>query len=209
MGFFSLYKEHSKEMSLYSQVALDIKSRLKSVEKILALEPDFVNIQHEIEFMCLQMRGVLELIVLGSLVTNATYYNKTEDELKKMWRINRIMEALDTINPNFFPEPVLVIKEENSTGFDLKPKENGNFLQRSEIEGIYNQLSDFTHPKNPYASNRDFSQMKQNIVDWWYKIMSLLDSYLIHLVNLNVKFLVLFNIPDKEAPQILFLINSL
>jgi hypothetical protein len=201
--------EYKNEVDLYLRVILDIKARLRAIDKYMAQQPGLINITLEIEFMCLQMRSVLELIILGSLVTNSRHYNKTEEELKKMWRVRSMMKQLEPINKEFFPIPVEIVTLDKPNHFDIRPYSKNDVLLKDELPDMYDSLCDFTHPKNPYAEEKDFAKMKVSLISWWYKIARLLDVYVIQLVDVKVKFLILSKLTKPNEPSAFILVNDL
>ena len=66
--------------------------------------PGIIN-QTRVESVCLQLRMVLELIVFSSLVSNKDAWQKSQDELRKAWNIEKIMKDLRGIHGRYYPEP--------------------------------------------------------------------------------------------------------
>jgi len=84
----------------------EIKLRVEAVNAILQKRSTTICQATNIEFMCLQIRGILELIALGSLVTNEKEYKKRSIELaNNPWNAKVILREIERINPKFYPVP--------------------------------------------------------------------------------------------------------
>ena len=193
---------YAKEMDRYVDCVKDIKSRILTIQKSIA-NPGYYNNCLEVEFVCLQFRSILELIILSSLVNHAKEYNKTYEQMKTLWRIKPIMKRLEEINQEYFPIPVSIGASEP---FALTTLANtGNILTKDEILDFYGVLSDYTHPKNPFADAKDAVAMWNSFHVFWRKITNLLNVHLLQPLNLKVKFLVISNFENDKDPDVIYL----
>ena len=57
----------------------------------------------DIENICLQIRKLLELIAMSSLIMNKEAFEKAEKSFKTMWNAKLILKDIKRIHPQFFP----------------------------------------------------------------------------------------------------------
>ena len=73
-----------------------------------------------IEFACLQIRKILELIAFGSLVSNLEIYAQEFKKFSEFWNAELMLKDMKKLNINFFPKPL--------------------FQKEIEIEGVEHEL---------------------------------------------------------------------
>ena len=81
----------------YSDLMEEIKLKVEAIQRLMEM-PGIIN-QTRVESVCLQLRMVLELIVFSSLVSNKDAWRKSQDELRKVWNIKKIMADLSPNPP--------------------------------------------------------------------------------------------------------------
>ena len=62
--------------------------------------------------MILQVRKILELVALSSLVANSKLYTKTYEDFARHYNAELILRDLERINSDFYPRPVTQSKSE-------------------------------------------------------------------------------------------------
>ena len=136
-----------------------------------------------LESMCLQIRKILELIALGSLVANREEFAKQNEKFTHFWNARLILQDIERINPGFYPKP---IKEDigkkpgiKSNLVDLKT----GFLTRKKFVKVYEKCGAMMHADNPYCSRTDFSYYDKSIPVWKTEIITLLNCHTISLLN--------------------------
>ena len=91
-----LHKLYLKNMSL-------IKLRTRALSDVMRLARTTTYEITNIEFCVLQIRKVLELIVLSSLVSDEDLYREKMGKLEKMRNARYIIRDVERIHPDFFP----------------------------------------------------------------------------------------------------------
>jgi hypothetical protein len=136
-----------------------------------------------IECVYLQLRKILELIALGSLVANKVAFSKVYSEFSKYWNAQYLLRDIERINPEFYPKPIIE-KPGTKPGVksDLELKVTG-FLTKEDFLKLYEKCGKIMHAGNPYGTQVDYSYYEKSIQDWLTKITGLLSSHLIKLVN--------------------------
>ena len=135
------------------------------------------------ESACLQLRKILELIAMASLIANKEAYSAAHKNFAKHWNAKRIFKDLERINPDFYPRPVIAVPAE-SPGTDLHFKERDNdFLSKDEFIEVYTKCSTILHAENPFGSNIDYNDYERELPEWREKIFNLLDLHRISLLD--------------------------
>lgn len=160
------------------------------------------------EFCVLQMRKILELIALSSLVSDADIYREKLGEIDKMWNAKLILQDIERIHPNFYPEAVFIDPHDR---FKWQPRQEP-ILTKEEFIKAYNKCGKFLHESSPFVSNKDidlaYDQVLKDIHDWGQKIINLLYTHIVHLYNdKNVFFITMDGGDGRPCGNILERIN--
>jgi len=136
-----------------------------------------------LESICLQVRKILELIALGSMVVNKEEFSKYHKDFHAHWHGGRILKNLHKINPNFYPKPVMEVPSSNpKIKSELINIESG-FLTESDFVKVYEKCGKILHAENPFGVKTDYSWYEKQIIDWMNKIVKLLSIHNITLLN--------------------------
>ena len=125
-----------KERQKYTDVMNEIKRRTSVIYSFLNGERNAMYNVVNAELMCLQIRKILELIALASLVANQRIFLKKIQTLQKMWNAKYILNDIEKLNPDFYPKPI-----------DEQP---------SKDDGIKKELIDI---KEGYLTKKDFIEI--------------------------------------------------
>jgi tetratricopeptide (TPR) repeat protein len=172
----------------YKKLMSEVNKRMLFIKSI-NLNNNEEYIQDEIEIIALNIRKILELIALGSLVTNEKLLEMTRKEIIKIWRAREQLKLIESKNPHFYIDPV---KHESSMEGTEKVHKfvgvngNGNlkeyFLSKKLFEKIYDKCGDLLHATSPFKSI-DLQYYKKNIPFWLEVIETTLKCYIINLSN--------------------------
>ncbi len=161
----------------------EVKKRVAVVKGFLKGGCYTLYMATTLECMCLQIRKILELIVLGSLVVNKTEFAKQHKDFHKHWNGGKILKKLEKINPDFYPKP---IKEKSSSDpkikSDITAVKDG-YLTKGEFVAVYGRCGKIAHADNPFGTKTDYDYYEKQISEWLDKIMKLLNNHEIRLVN--------------------------
>jgi hypothetical protein len=136
-----------------------------------------------IESVYLQFRKILELIALGSLVANKSEFSKVYGNFAKYWNAQYLLKDIERINPDFYPRSIVEVPSTRpGTKMDWQDKKDG-FLTKDEFLKLYEKCGAIMHAGNPYGSQIDYDYYEGNIQGWLDKIIGLLNSHTIRLVN--------------------------
>lgn len=167
----------------YADCMEEIKKRTRVIQGFLGRECHAIYLQTTVESICLQIRKILELIAMASLVANETEYKKHRANFSRDWHAKRILENLEKANPAFYPQPTRQILDKNSGRVIETVKIASGFLTRKEYEKLYDRCGGILHADNPFSKKRDIESFFQEIPSWLEKIIALLNHHEIQLID--------------------------
>ncbi len=182
----------------YIQVMEEIKRRTEVVKQLLSGDVNVVFKATTLESAALQIRIILELIAMSSLVANQNEYAKIRSSFHKDWNAKHIANLLEAINPNFYPEPIIETPSAKpGHKSDLLVRKE-NVLSKSEFINVYDKCGSLLHSDNPLGRKSDYSFYETNLAIWIDKIVNLLKSHKIQLVDHNDSFY-LVHMQEKDG----------
>ena len=176
----------------YTGCMKEIKKRTEVVHGFLRGELHAKYLQTTVESMCLQIRKILELIALASLVANKAEYEKQRKNFHRDWKAEKILETLDEANPQFYPSPSKqVISPETGEVVEVKPITSG-YLSRTDYKALYHECSQILHASNPFSGEQqEIQAFLDKTPEWMEKIRVLLDYHHVQLIDERVQLWVL------------------
>src|SRR6516225_9099518 len=96
-----------EDVERYGDVIKQIKFRLDAADELLTGLPQTIRKKDQlaIEHAALELRLVLELIVLGSLVTNREAISKVSSVFK-IDGASEARKAVEAVNSDYWPQPI-------------------------------------------------------------------------------------------------------
>lgn len=161
----------------------EIKKRTEVVNGLIAGEFHAKYVQTTAESVCLQIRKILELIAMASLVANRSEYTKYRKNFRRDWNAKRILETLEKANPNFYPQPSRQVVDRTTGKVDSVEKITSGFLTRSEFITLYDMCGGILHADNPFSQKRDVQSFLDTVPVWMNKIIRLLNHHQIQLID--------------------------
>lgn len=154
------------DIQQYSELMEEIKLKVEAVHRLMGM-PGIIN-QTRVESACLQLRMVLELIIFGSLVSNKDAWRKSQDELRKVWNIKKILKDLREIHARYYPEP---------------KEEVGDYLTEDRLVTVYDKLNKMIHAENPLGTTVDLRHYMDSVPKWLVWIIGLLTEHKVFLYH--------------------------
>ena len=172
----------NKDLELYCALMGEVKMRVHAVLEVLKGHRSTSFQNTNIEFMCLQIRKILELISMGALVVNQDEFQAVGQRSSQYRNARLRHQDIERLHPGFYPIPVNEVpsKEEGIVN-DLQDKTSG-FLTREDFVTIYEKCGKILHAYNPFGSRYDYDFYKSKIKEWLTLIMELLS---VHLINIK------------------------
>lgn len=206
-----LYKKDDL-LNLYCNNMREIKRRTTAIIDIFNNKASTSFPATNIEFCCLQLRKIIELVILGSLITNENKYEEVYNGLKSDWKAKQISENLRTINLNYFPKPIRKEKIDGlerdyllNKGFEAKnitdkfDNNVENAITETEIIDAYYKLSSYLHARNPFAKATNYN-IENYLVEILNKITNLLNCHQLFLYDADYFFYIVMQ--SKETGDV-------
>lgn len=105
-----------------------------------------IHIGARVEYKALQLRKIIELIILASLVANSDQYLAVYNRLGSVWNIKYICNELKKINEDYFPKAIELDNDNGKISFIE------DTIQSDEIILIHEKMGKFLHATNPYGA---------------------------------------------------------
>lgn len=111
------------------------------------------------------------------MLVNEKEYRQASKKLEFDWRLKSIIENLSKANPNYYPKPVNIIKEEGK--LDKFETIDSGFISKDDLLEVYEHCSEFLHSKNPLKDDKydDFLAEIKFVVSSIKNIHSLLQNH--------------------------------
>lgn len=146
-----LHKLYLKNMSL-------IKLRMRALSDVMRLARTTTYEITNIEFCVLQIRKVLELIVLSSLVSDEDLCREKMGKLEKMWNARYIIRDVERIHPDFYPHPIQINKHRDEAEPDEFVEIKEPYLTKDKLVEIYQKCGKYLHQASPFVDDNLISQ---------------------------------------------------
>ena len=188
-----------EEIKLRINSVMEIIDERKNKEQNLNME-EMIQFHMKTEFICLQIRKILELIIFGTMVANQEVYKKTYSDFKNHWNVRKIMRKIEIINKNYYPIAMSFGDSKlNDDGINYTHELNvlnTEFLTKEEFIKLYDKCSEIIHSPNPFQNNH-LINFEKTLEDWMYKIVSLIYIHQIKLVNSKHTWLITLTYPPN------------
>jgi hypothetical protein len=166
-----------EDRQLYVAVLEEIAGRIEAVRGLL-LPPD--PLPPNVELSALHLRKVLELIVMGSLVTNRTEIQAIAKALQRK-KAREARELAKAANPYYWPKGTTAFGPPSSGPIEVQPAPGA--LREEEWDNAYGRLSELLHARNPFKKQIDLAAERVWLGKLRHKIMSLLEHHIVTLVD--------------------------
>lgn len=162
---------------LYWPVVREMKDRIDAASSYLQLSypPSYPNV----ESAALQLRQVLELVMLSTLVTHRNNFTIAEKKLRKSDHSDAKM-LVESINPDWYPVPYVDGVDSVTGQRSMVPISDG-FLAKSDWGRAYGRMSDIMHGHNPFADRAEPSFLAKEVADLAARLIKLLNQHWIFL----------------------------
>ncbi len=173
-----------EDITKYCDCMEEVKRRTLTVTTLLAGDWTTPFRATNVEFMCLQLRKILELVALASITANKEEYAKQRKKFESDWHAERILRDLEKVNAHFYPKPgVQVLDEATGKVVELKDREEDDYLTKDYFVEIYNRCSEVLHAANPYGTEADYGEFQELLPEWMQRIINLLNHHQIQLLD--------------------------
>lgn len=172
-----------RDRVVYANCMEEIKRRTDAVHAILRGPYSTLYPITNIEFVCLQIRKILELIALASLASHKEEFSRQHQKFAELWRAKKILEDLEKLNPGFYPVPTeQVLDQETGKVLEVRPVSKP-YLTKADFVEVYQQCSAILHAENPYGPPKQLPQIEFGIPNWMERIKNLLNHHHVQLYS--------------------------
>jgi hypothetical protein len=182
----------------------EVKRRQLAIDEVASGRRSTSFKYTDVEFISLQYRKILELIVLASLASNYHPFEGLTRKLAKEWEITKIVHLVKAKNPRFYPKPI-DRKPSSQPGIkdewiDVK----SGFLTLEELAAAHGVIGNIMHATNPYRTDLIVDALEKQFPIWREKIIRLLTNHLIGFPDGNVLYVGMQSIKSGAVHTNLF-----
>lgn len=174
-------KKVNEDLARYCALMNEVKKRTVA---IINMQRGLMTTSYKatnIEFMCLQIRKILELISMGSLVLNKEEFEAIGQKYAQYWNARLILQDIERLNPDFYPIPVQEVPSTRPCVKNELQNKTTGFLTRDDFVKVYEKCGKMMHANNPFGSQADLEYYTAKIPKWEDLIIGLLNNHIIHL----------------------------
>lgn len=181
---------------LYLRNMQIIKWRLRAIYDIQSGKAKTSFKITNIEFCVLQIRKILELIALSSLISDQDIYEQHLKNIWSMWNARWIIADIERVHPDFFPKPITIDPTDKFKWNDR----TDDYLTKEKFVRIYERCGKFLH-ENPLKMtiadiDNEYSKVWDEITEWGTLIVNLLNTHTVKLYNQKDLFYIALNADD-------------
>lgn len=171
------------DIVMYCNVMEEIKRRTSVIDFFLTGNGHALYEPTTLESITLQIRKILELVAMASLIANKKEYEKVYSNFSTAWNAEYLLKDMERVNPGFYPKPMV---EQSSDDPKVKGHLVGrgnDYLTKKEFIKIYKKCGAIMHASNPMGRKISYEYYKKSIPEWKKKMMNLLNNHQIRLLG--------------------------
>ncbi|GAB3361713.1 hypothetical protein [Lysobacter tyrosinilyticus] len=177
------------EAQIYCALMSEAKQRIELIRQLDAGEIGATRTEFTVEFACLNLRRILELVAFSSLAANRSAYSRHHADFGTHWKAERILKKLETIHSSFFPLPM------SEPGSHMAEVDR-TCLTRSDFAALYDITSEVLHTWNPYRPGSRQIDLIRSPKEWTHLIWELLRVHMLTIAESDKRFVVQMHHPD-------------
>jgi len=188
----------NKEITKYIECLKDIKIRTDFAHKLLKQDIRKQPLVLVAENVCLQLRIILELIALSSIVANKEEYSKLRKSFATDWNGKKILVDVEKINPNFYPKPLKQVINPSTKKVEEVIEIKNHVLSKEKYIEAYDFVSGYLHAHNIYSPPLQYDKAIKKLRTYISEIYVLLNHFSIQLPESNKQWWVIMNTENGE-----------
>lgn len=190
----------SELQKLYLNNMQEIKWRIEALDEIRFEKKTTRFFQTNIDFCVVQIRKILELIALSALVSDADIYKNKLGKIETMWNARLILQDIERIHPEFYPQPICQDSCDTNHWIDIKD----DYLTKDRFIKIYDKCGKMLHARSPFTDdktkNEEYQQTWDSVPQWRSWIIALLNQHIVKLYNQNYLYYIAMKGSDTGHP---------
>lgn len=189
-------KNSNEPIEMYLEIMYEFKQRILLVgtmcENMYMVNKSASIV--EIENICLQIRKLLELIAMSSLIMNKKAFEEVGQKFEKMWNAKYILKDIKRIHENYFPISISGTLHEDYDGKMKMDDIDYEVLTEEDFCSIYDKCGKALHVPNPFLSNDTMiKEFWDNIPKWLDLILLTMNKHIVFLYGTDLAYAVEFN----------------
>jgi hypothetical protein len=173
----------SEDAQRYCTMMAEIKGRTWLIKELGEGGVPWLPQPARVECVYLQLRKVIELIAIGSLLANAEAFSRVQSNIQKYWHAKNLLEDIEAINPDFYPRPIIQ-KPSQRPGIKMDwNARKDDFLTKDRFITLYDKCGSIMHARNPFAPEPDYQKLDDQAPKRYLWIVNLLNAHLIRLTG--------------------------
>ena len=176
-------QEMEPDKKAYIAVMEQIKRRIEVVSALHDQKIRVMYLASHVESMVLQVRMITELVALASLSANKSLFEQNKKKFEDHWHPERILKDVESLNPNFYPQPIAEVPLKNSLAKAAFVDIKTGFMTRDELIQVHKKCGERLHAQNPFGEDVDYDYYEKMIPEWLNRIMKLLNFHVIKPLN--------------------------
>jgi hypothetical protein len=173
----------SPDIKAYTAAMEEIKRRTTVVFALLNQDITLIYRATHVESMVLQIRMITELVALASLAANKPIFEENKKKFDKHWHPSKILQDVERLNPNFYPQPIREIPSKNQGVKDEIINLDDGFMTRDELVEVHGRCGNLLHAQNPFGKGANYEFYEKAVPKWMSRIMKLLNNHTIRLLG--------------------------
>lgn len=157
-----------EDRARYSQVLHEMRLRARGAREHLEVSPPTVA---TVEYGALQLRMLLELLVMASLATNRAAAEQITAALAKK-DVSGARKLARNANPHYWPRAMSPTGDAELTG-----RPDNEVLTEDQWGPAYGRVSELLHARNPFAPALDLSQVHEYLQELLSRVRNLLSMH--------------------------------
>ena len=148
----------------------------------------------DIESICLQIRKLLELIAMSSLIMNKQVFQQTGDKFKKMWNAKYILKDIKRIHPEYFPMTISGMLKQDENEKLVMEQIDYEVLTENEFCKIYDKCGKALHVPNPFSVDENIIKEFWDVIPKWLDLIYLtMEKHIVFLYGTDLAYAVELN----------------
>jgi len=191
----------------YCELMAEIKARSNLIMHVGEGRVGALPTGPRVEFVYLQLRKIIELIAMGSLLANASSFAHIQSKIEKYWNAKDLLNDIQTLNPDFYPRPIIQ-KASTEPGVKMQWLDRrDDFLTKERFITLYDKCGSILHVRNPFVPEQDFGKFEKAAPKWYLWIVNLLNAHIIRLIGGTKLYLIQMG-SDVEPPTYTIFVPS-
>lgn len=169
-------------LNMYKELMEEIKKRTEEIYSMLYHKTSTVYKGVALEFIALQVRKILELIIIANLIANKEHFIEVGKNMDHGWKIEKSVRFIKRLNENYYP--CAIYREIKNGIIHWKEKNKDEILTENELINLYRFVSNLLHIKNPFRKQKiEVDATFHYLENVSNKIVALLNEHTLSLVN--------------------------